>query len=511
MEIRLQRHQLATGPWQQAGHLFFTGYAFWQNEKISLEKLSHQLDKVHSIHDFAVIVSSINGAFSLIYQKENRTLAAVDAARSMPLFYSDKIISDVLNSIDMASEIRKDTLEGLTEMEFVQGTDTYVDGWSQVEGGQCIWIESGKVNRAFHWDNRPIPSAEAEGGEREKLAELLDKMAERLVDSLDGKQAVIPLSGGYDSRLILAMLLSKNYTNIHCFTYGQREGYEAETASKIINQKNLAWTFIPYDDAAFSSMDWADFEAYCLYASNGVSVPQEQEFIALSYLKNNNVIDHDAVLIPGYCGDFHVGSYLPDDFYRKRWEKNPATIAAYLAHHFKNSEEAYKIETAVQGNFEVFYANLEAWLARERMAKYVVNGLRCYEFYGYGWRLPLWDTAFLAFWREQPLTNKKDKNLYVGVLEEVYFKPLNIHFQNEHFDSRFTSDSVATKLKYLLPPSVKKLVKQLIYPKMEVEINNLQRFSAVLQEQMKMDHPSEQLAVNEAMAMYIAFLMRKDI
>ncbi len=55
---------------------------------------------------------------------------------------------------------------------------------------------------------------------------------------------------------------------------------------------------------------------------------------------------------------------------------------------------------------------------QDRQCKYVVNGVRLYEFLGYDWRMPLWDKDFIDFWAAAPLTAKANQNLYREVLIE---------------------------------------------------------------------------------------------
>ena len=39
----------------------------------------------------------------------------------------------------------------------------------------------------------------------------------------------------------------------------------------------------------------------------------------------------------------------------------------------------------------------------DRQSKYVISGQRAYEYYGYSWRLPLWDEEYILFWKNTPL------------------------------------------------------------------------------------------------------------
>ena len=45
----------------------------------------------------------------------------------------------------------------------------------------------------------------------------------------------------------------------------------------------------------------------------------------------------------------------------------------------------------------------EAWEWQERQAKFIVNSVRVYDFWGHDWWMPLWDAGFMRFWQGVPL------------------------------------------------------------------------------------------------------------
>jgi asparagine synthase (glutamine-hydrolysing) len=46
----------------------------------------------------------------------------------------------------------------------------------------------------------------------------------------------------------------------------------------------------------------------------------------------------------------------------------------------------------------------DSWDWQERQAKKIVNSVRVYEFWGYSWRIPLWDAEMMDWWeRVDPL------------------------------------------------------------------------------------------------------------
>ena len=57
----------------------------------------------------------------------------------------------------------------------------------------------------------------------------------------------------------------------------------------------------------------------------------------------------------------------------------------------------------------------------DRQSKYTISGQRMYEYYGYDWRLPLWDDEYLLFWQKVPLNFKLKQKLYIEMLKKNNF------------------------------------------------------------------------------------------
>jgi asparagine synthase (glutamine-hydrolysing) len=56
---------------------------------------------------------------------------------------------------------------------------------------------------------------------------------------------------------------------------------------------------------------------------------------------------------------------------------------------------------------------------KNRQTKYVITVQRVYEFFGYQWRLPLWDKEYLDYWENIQITHKINRNLFVEVMYDL--------------------------------------------------------------------------------------------
>ena len=77
------------------------------------------------------------------------------------------------------------------------------------------------------------------------------------------------------------------------------------------------------------------------------------------------------------------------------------------------------------------FAAASAWFnVQERQAKFIVNSVRAYEYFGYEWLIPLWDNALFDFWAKVPITLRYQRRLY---------------FQAVNHRQPYTNDSSLTK------------------------------------------------------------------
>ena len=77
-----------------------------------------------------------------------------------------------------------------------------------------------------------------------KLDEVINEIFGRLTKKLKNKNIFIPLSGGFDSRLVLAKLHEHGYKNIKCFSYGLKNNSDALIAKKVSKMIGVEWFFM---------------------------------------------------------------------------------------------------------------------------------------------------------------------------------------------------------------------------------------------------------------------------
>ena len=61
----------------------------------------------------------------------------------------------------------------------------------------------------------------------------------------------------------------------------------------------------------------------------------------------------------------------------------------------------------------------EIWEYYERQVKFIIQGQRIYDYFGFDWYLPFWDGEAIRFWSEMPLELRKNQYLFKDYLKRV--------------------------------------------------------------------------------------------
>ncbi|HWR24721.1 MAG TPA: asparagine synthase-related protein, partial [Methanosarcina sp.] len=370
---------------------------------------------------------------------------AVDKVRSIPLFYtntkSDFILSDnayYLKDEKLSGKNCDQQFNEKNAVEFmlagyVTGNDTLFDSIKQIKNAEFL-IYRKKENelktscyfRFLHENYYNLTE--------DKFFETLDHIFVntflRLIESTEkqGKRLVVPLSGGLDSRIIVSMLKRLGINNVICVSYGRKSSREAIISKKVAETLGYDWLFVEY-----TSKEWYECyhskEADCFrkYAGNLSSLPHMQDFLAIRELKKQGKLPENSVFVPGHTGDMLAGGHIPayyinnsrnygsDIFLKDSLKKH---YSLWRQPHESEFEEIFKekVIKSVAG-FEIkdnstCASAIELFDFNERQAKYIVNSVRVYEFFGYEWRIPFWDTELINFFLKVPIEQRVGRILY---------------------------------------------------------------------------------------------------
>jgi len=421
--------------------LWFKGYV---NEG-SPPQLADRLEGLAAV-DWLDEVAQLDGHFALVVSRGGKTLAALDRIASIPLFYGgdEKSLSLASNALWLKEKLGLETVNAEAALEFgmsgfTTGPKTLYEGLEALGAGEAVFFQNGAVERQHYALYHPKPEGRGDDPALvQGLAQVTLGIFEKMVRGLDGRPVLIPLSAGLDSRLVAAALKELAYENVKCFSYGRRGNHEAQGAKAVAERLGYPWVFVEHTSsqqaATFASQEMRQFEGF---ADAFNAVPFQQDFFAVGHLKASGYAPQDSVFVNGQSGDFISGNHIPEIFAvplekgdeAGRWAR---LLDALLAKHFdlwqvlKTPENLAHARAVLKAEIEALTGGLgdpaddfglyEMSEFMNRQVKYVIAGQRTYEWFGYDWRLPLWDNAYLDFWEGAPLTAKLGQSLFRKML-----------------------------------------------------------------------------------------------
>ncbi|BCN23017.1 asparagine synthase C-terminal domain-containing protein [Vibrio alfacsensis] len=426
-----------------------------QGQELTIEDIKKDVENCDSLIRIMHYIETIRGMFSLIINHDNKLYLISDNIRTFPLFYTkvgnEWHVSDKVSNLVSLSNanISESSKQAFLSTGYTLGCQTIFDEIYQVQAAEVVELNcSGIAESAEYWNYRSVDilnddfyNLQARG------IELVEQAVKRVIKSLNGRQAVIPLSGGYDSRLILTLLKHFNYTNVICFTYGSPKSKELSVATSVAEKLGFTCHVIKYTKSFVNdNLNVNSLKEYMKFAFNGTSVPHLQDYLAVSYLQSKNLIDSDGVFIPGHSGDIFSGTHIIGNV-KENTER--AKVELGLKHkHFRLVEYTGALDFPYYDSDNLAYSNMEAWSWKERQSKFIVNSIRTYEYFGYEARIPLWDLDLANFFRNVPLKYKNRRNLNTYSIESNLYDSICHKLFHEYGVDNFVrpTDSLVTRV-----------------------------------------------------------------
>jgi asparagine synthase (glutamine-hydrolysing) len=433
--------------WRSENGLSVKGYAFTPEGTLlrADELLQYLLIELNDENLLATKLKSLNGIFSLVFSTRSDVYLYCDKSRFFPLFF--RLFPALIISDEPESLIQiKDSVNTLVVEEFkctgyTTGIHTLIREINQVPAGDMVIIRNGisvSHQRIFsyrvrlselRYDKDPVAAMNA----------AIEKAAVRFVQSIGEATPVVPLSGGYDSRLIACILKAYGYHNTICFTYG-RKTHEVDISKKVADTLGFKWYFVNYETIEDDKLliDNEVFIRYYHYASNLTSMFYLQEYPAVIYLMKHALIPENSIFLPGHSGDLLGGSQFTKVFplsLRLNQVADMIVRKKYMNWKVKPSKRkifSLRIQSEL-GDYDEYlpFSILEDWDIREKISKFIFNSSQVFPFFGYQVRFFFWDADLVEFFRCLPPEHKNYKQIYNRCLQKNYFAKFGLNFNNE--------------------------------------------------------------------------------
>lgn len=454
LQIQIELHNNLGFKWYSKDEVYVTGYLFDKEDNFfEKEKLINYFSTVKDLISLEKLLLNTNGFFSIIIKSDDTILIAVDRLRSIPLFYKHTndlfLVSDSISQANETIDKNSPEYYEFLMSGYTINETTLLSTCKQVQASEIVQFVNSKneVNRLQYFKHTHQNYFDIDYKKYYKdLNKITDDFIKRLINSVGDKTIVIPLSGGYDSRYILSGLKKLIFKNVICYTYGTKDSFEISIAKKVAKILGYKIYTLDYTDEKWGKLlENEMFFQYINYSFNYTSLPHIQDFIALDELSSKELIPKDSVIVPGFCGDLLGGSYVPaeikkneykslhkegiiDYVYRKHFDNMTLPIPDLLRVEILNKIK-YFIGNKIFSNTEDFISYNESFFTEHKVSKFVVNALRPYEFFGYEWRMPLWDNELMEYWYRVPYELRIDGTLYNNFLFDNLFDKQHIGFR----------------------------------------------------------------------------------
>ncbi|MDC3032998.1 asparagine synthase C-terminal domain-containing protein, partial [Litorivicinus sp.] len=389
-------------------------------------------------------LENLNGCFACVIERPDRIDLVVDKVRSIPLLLratsSRTVISDHFDDTRETIEIDQFAALQIAMSGYTIGQRTLDRNTLAPCAGETLRIDKRKLSFETHqyYSYRPWLRKTLNHSKTDLVEELYQttiQIIESLAEVANGRQILIPLSAGLDSRLLVSFLQKVKYDNIRTFSYGLKDNFEAKVAREVAATLKIPWEFWSIGDKDYRKLRASnEFEVFFKYADNLTGTPSEQDVVPMIYGMRHHLFDREAICVNGQSGDFITGGHIPDSlvFTEIPVHGQDDLFREFLAKHFSlwpflssNKHKGQIISSLIQqlgdqkprlDDPSALFGIYEHLEFINRQSKYTLSNQRSYEHIGLSWMLPLWDSRYLNFWEGIPLQFKLKQDLFKHML-----------------------------------------------------------------------------------------------
>lgn len=449
--------------WESYGAITLCGSVYDDVMPCSLQQVAVTLAACTTPKQVASYLQTLHGDFSIIIHSTTMACIAVSHTRLYPLFY--RFVNNEWHITDNPAILHQkaDVVSPAACRQYLYtgaplAGNTLVEGLKQGKPASITLFENQHVTElSFSPYGAPIATPlVTKTLANTAFEKVLNTVFKRVINSVENRQVVVPLSGGYDSRLVLAMLHKMGVKNILCYTVGKHNPSEQGIAKQVAAALQVPLYHIDYRDAQYRMQQFksAEFARFVDTIGADGNFMWLFEYNAILWLKQQGILQDNAVFIPGHVGDFYAGSHL-----RKLGIKEKESLQGIrrklVLHAFEYGKPCWN--TAFCTDIKKALQNLphhqSSWLvamqfiAENRLAHQILNSARVYEFLGYKVLLPLCDVDFIQFFTRLPFAALCEPSFYEEYLLKHVFEPLQIDFKKPTHATQLRKQRLKNRLK----------------------------------------------------------------
>lgn len=436
--------------------VWVSGSADRKGNVLSGSQFAHDLCINDWSHDY---LDSLNGCWAAIRERENQIELAVDRSRSIPILYfydgNQLLISNMESELRSKIELALDTTNCLAFLlsTFVTGGNTLFENTFHVQPGEKVSFtrdKSGWKKESANYFHYFPPEAEHvtdEEASQRMLTAVSDSFA-TLKERMGLRRALLPISGGLDSRLIAFYLKKHSVQDVVCYTYGSPNNPQNKIAGAVAKDLGFEWIFIPYDRNIWAeAFESPEAGSYWDYACNGIASPHMQDFPALSSLSKKYNGLSEFILLPGHVGDAWASEFIvkdlqesyphgPAKYHSDFFELRNSPMLSAVVYRYYNLWPTSKMDWQ-GGGFSAILDQITnqledlgknssddprfqftEWVLRARTSQWITNACRSAEFFGAEFTLPLGDYRLIDLFRSLSVDQLYRRRLYSSTISD---------------------------------------------------------------------------------------------
>ena len=420
---------LSRNTWHEADGVSVCGFCYDEkNHVVSGPELARHFSSASTAETLSQMLKEANGQFAVVVNKANLRAAAVDRIRSIPLYYDDCMVGD--QPYGMSG--KEAAIDRVALMEYRASGNTFagktlIENISQIPAGAMVTWQDGEARTKQYWTFLCRREEERHIG-TEELRERIEETFRHTHEAIEGRHVAIPISGGYDSRLIATMLKRKGIVDALCYHIG-RHGSDEERFARA-SAEALGFRYILLDGQELSKenanyLEDPDFENYYRRVGDYTNFVWLYEYFGLRKMISEGEIEPDTVFIPGHSGDFLAGSHI------HKGNITPTTSAKNLAASILLRNFEYRCEYTVAKEVYDYFKNTLAdgstafsayqwFIMQNRQAQQIVNSTKVYGHFGHASLLPLWDNALTDLFRTAHHEQLRNCGLYNDCVRQIF-------------------------------------------------------------------------------------------